>query len=282
MRATDSPVVVGVGERQPSVLRYAALEARRQRRPLRVVHSYGLPPQVADMYLGDPAIVEQLRAAGQTVLDDARQVVQDVDATLSAEYVLSARAPLETLQGEALQAYLLVLGADDVAWLDRLLRTRIAGHLAQHAPCPVVIVPDQELSTGPGVEVVVMVEGVTSAASTFGLAFEEADARDCPLHVLHATPPGTPAAAAATARAKVVEELARWRRRYPDLAVLEGNAPHAASVTAVRAIRSAALVIVARPRNRQLPMTFSRPLAIEVLKRAHCPVAIVPAGPAHP
>lgn len=278
MSNTAKPVVVGIGDKQPSALRYAIGEARSFGSRLRVVHSSGIPAQAAEFYLGvNATMLHEFRTEGQAVLDDARHVIEGMDPTLDVDYILSERPPLEALEREAATARVLVVGVDDIPWFDRLLRTQISGYLAKHAPCPVVVVPEQQFPTGPDGEVVVTLDGDTSASGPLRLAFEEASARDCVLHVLHATPPGTLRADADAVQANVSEVLAGWRETYPDVMVFEGYALDDTSAALICATQSAELVVMGRPHHHNIPLALSRPMAMTVLRHAQCPVAIVPA-----
>jgi nucleotide-binding universal stress UspA family protein len=274
---TTPPVVVAVVAKQPNALRLAVDEARSSRAPLRVVHATGLPAQSAEFYIGfDASMIDQVRVAGQAVLDDARHLIEELAPTLDVTYVLTEQSPLDALRSEAAGARVVVLGADDVAWVERLLRSKIAGYLVTHAPCPVIVVPELAFPSGPDGEVVVSLDGDSSAAGPLRLAFDEADARDCVLHVLHSTPPGTLASDAEAMRANVSEVLAGWRERYPDVMVLEGFPIDLTTPALVRATESAALVVVGRPHRHSLSLSLSRPVAVKVLAEAQCPVAVVP------
>lgn len=271
------PVVVAIADKQPSALRFAVREARLSGTRLRVIHSVGIPAQAAGYYASlDSTMLEELRTAGQDTLDDARRYIEQQDSTLETEYILSAQAPLEALVREAEAAHVLIVGADDVSWLDRLLRTNVAGYLARHAPCPVIIVPERELPMAADGQVVVTVDGNTSAAGPLRLAFDEASARGSLLQVLHAIPPGTLAADAEAARASVAEVLAGWREEYPDVMVLEHYVVDDPAEAVVSVSERAELVVVGRPRNHTIPLSVSRPLAVKVLSQSNCPVAVVP------
>ncbi|TXL57506.1 universal stress protein [Aeromicrobium terrae] len=278
MDHTPQPVVIAVADKQPLALRFAVDEARRRRAPLRVVHSTNVPLQVAELFAGDVMTMpEEFRAAGEMVIDGARHVLEDLGVGADVEYVLTPSTPIDVLMHEAENAALIVVGADDVPWLERLMRTKIAGHLAKHAPCPVVVVPERELPPGPDGEVVLTLDGRTAATGPLRFAFEEANARDCLLHVLHATPLGTLKADEEAARARVGEVLAGWRVTYPDVAVLEGFTSDDPEAALIRATRSAELAVLGRPHDTLLPLALTRPLAMRVLLRAQCPVAVVPA-----
>ncbi|MET0822007.1 MAG: universal stress protein [Aeromicrobium sp.] len=277
MSTTHPPVVVAIVDKQPSALRVAVDEARSFGSPLRVVHATALAAQSAEFYLGaGAAMLDELRIAGQAVLDGARHLIEGLAPSLDVTYVLTEQAPLDALRSEAEHARIMIVGADDVPWVERLMRTRIAGYLATHAPCPVIVVPELEFPSGPDGEVVVALDADASTSGPLTLAFEEADARGCLLHVLLSMPPGTLASDAEETRATLVEALAAWRADYPDVAVLSGFPVDLTTPALVRATQSAELVVVGRPRHHGIPLSLSRPLAMKVLADAQCPVAVVP------
>lgn len=275
MTTSSHPVVVGIVGKQPSVLGFAVGQARAARSSLWVVHSTGTPAQAGDFY-GGLEVLEDLRRTGQAVLDDARRLMEEEAPDLEVEYVLTSEAPSHALLHAVPSASLLVLGSDDVPWYDRLMRTRVAGHLALHAPCPVGVVPEQAYPWSRDGDVVVALDGDTSADGPLQLAFEEAHARDAALHILHATPPGTITSDADEIRANLAEVVAGWRSTFPDVIVLTAIAIGDPKKAVAHATESAALVVVGRPHGHVVPFAVSRPLASDVLRRAHCPVAVVP------
>ncbi|MET0766020.1 MAG: universal stress protein [Aeromicrobium sp.] len=276
MDTTSAPVVVGIVDKQPGTLRFAIGQARATRRPLRVVHAVGMPAGAAPFHEGIGED-DELREAGRAVLADARQLVAEEAAGLEVHYDLSTDSPLVALRHAALHAGVVVLGSDDVPWYDRLTRTRIAGDLAQHASCPVVVVPDTSDPEPYDGDVVLTIDGETTAEGPIRFAFEEADARDGVLHVLHATPPGTLAADADGIRASLAEVLAGWSERFPDVHLVTSLAVDQPKEAVTRATDRAGLVIVGRPHGHP-PLAVLRPLAMDVIRRAHCPVAVVPAS----
>lgn len=276
MSKASKPVVVAIADNQPRALRFAMDEASLFGSPLRVVYAYGVSLRASQFNDVPQDVADELRLLGQSVLDDARLFVGKHDPDLSVEYVLSSDAPLDALALEAANARTLVLGSDDVPWFDRLLHSKIAGHMARHAPCPVFVVPELDAPVGADGEIVLTLDGDTSAEGPVRLAFEEANARDCVLHVLHCTPPGTLGSGAETSRSHIAKVLAHWRAEYPDVAVAEGDAVGDAEAAIVRATYRSALVIVGRPHLHSVPFALSRPVAVKVLSEAHCPVAVVP------
>ena len=272
MKDTAKTVVVGIADKQPSALRFAIREAVAMNATLRVVHAAGIPEEP----FAGVAVRREIESAARAVLDDAKQFVDDEAPGLDAEFVLAETIPVGALNRAAEGARLLVLGADDVSWYERLLRTRVAGHLALHAPCPVVVVPEVAYPNGSDGDVVVALDGGTSAAGPLRFGFEQADIRGGVLHVVHAVPPATLAADAVEIRANVAEVLAGWREEFPGVSVNDVVSIGDPRDVITRATATARLLIVGRPQNHTLPFALTRPLAMTVLRRANCPLAVVP------
>jgi nucleotide-binding universal stress UspA family protein len=274
MKTTSKPVVVGIADKQPTALRLAVREAHRRGTGLRVVHSSGLP---ADAFYVSAEFVAEIREAGQQVLDDAKHFIAQEVTPVQATYELTTDAPIEALEGEAEVAGVLIIGADNLVWPDRLLGGAIATHIALHASCPVIVVPERAYPTPLAGGVVIALDGDTPARGPIQFAFEQADAKDHLLHVLHAVPAGTTREDAEAIRANINEILAGWSETYPDVRVLQSFPIDEADDACARATERSELVVVGRPHRHALPFALARPLAAEVLKHAHCPVAIVPA-----
>ncbi|MET0821940.1 MAG: universal stress protein [Aeromicrobium sp.] len=269
------PIVIGIVDKQPTALRFAVREARSRRLPLQVVHSTWIPTQAGDVYVGFEAS-DADRAAGRELLDEARRLVEHEAPDLEADYVLTGTPAEQVLQHAASEASSIVVGSDDVPWYDRLLRTRIAGHLALHAPCPVVVVPELSYPGEHEGDVVLTLDGDTAAEGPIGFAFEEASRREAALHVLHVTRLGVSADQAQHERADIAEVLAGWRERFPDVAVVQTFRHDDIEPAVLRATEQSSLVVMGRPHHHTVPFSASRSLAAEVVRHAHCPVAVVP------
>jgi nucleotide-binding universal stress UspA family protein len=259
MEPNRAPVVVGIRDMQPTALRFALREAHRRGTGLRVIHSSGL------------------RDDGQELLDDARHVIEQEVTPVPVAYELTSVAPIEALEAEAHEAAIVVIGADGISWPDRLLGGAIASHVANHAACPVVMVPEPDHSTTPGEVVVIALDGDTPARGPLHFAFEQADARALALHVLHAVPPATAAPDAECLRADIGEALAGWADTFPEVRVLLSFPIDEADDACRRATERSELVVVGRPHRHSLPFALARPLAAGVVRHARCPVAVVPA-----
>jgi nucleotide-binding universal stress UspA family protein len=270
------PVVVGVVGKQSSVLTFAMEEARETRSRLVVVHSTGVPVQTGDLYAGFE-VLESLRKQGQSLLNDVKEFVQHEAPDLPAEYVLSTSPPIQALEDASRDARVLIVGSDHVPWFDRLLLSEVAGRLARHTESPVVVVPDLNSANTADGNIILTLDGETSAAGPIRFAFEHAAARETAVQVLHVTPAGTLAAEAEVIKANVSEVLAGWRASYPDTPVLTSFSVGAPEPAIVRATTDARLVIVGRPHRHRRVLAATGSLATQVLRGAHCPVAVVPA-----
>ncbi|MEV7398380.1 universal stress protein [Aeromicrobium sp. NPDC092404] len=277
MTSSSRTVVVGVIDKQPTALRFAMREATRLGARLEVVHSASLPAQGPELYLGVDVFAD-VRAAGHQVLDDAKSFIEQEVAAPVADYVLSTAPAVETLERVSAGAELMVVGADDLPWYDRMLGGGVVRHLVKHAACPVVVVPEIAYPRAPRGGVVVTLDGDTSAAGPLRYAFEQADAHGHELHVLHATPPATLPRDVDAIRANVSEVLAGWSEAFPHVRVLPAFVFDGAGDAIVAATTHAELVVIGRPRSRAVPFALARPLSVQVLKQAACPVAIVAAS----
>jgi nucleotide-binding universal stress UspA family protein len=276
MKDIGASVVVGIRDKQPTALRFALLEARRAGGALRVVHSAGFPNQPLEFLSGTGVDAENVQDAGRNVLDVAKHFIDQEVTTVSVDYVLTGAAPIEALEAEAETAHMLVVGSDDISWPDRLLGGAISEHLSGHAACPVIVVPERAYPTPLRGGVCIALDGDTSAAGPLRFAYEQADARGTSLRVLHATPPGTQQSDMDVIRANVAEVLAGWSTAYPGVRVHLSFPLDDPEEACVRATEQAELIVVGRPPARTLPFSLARPLASRVIRRAHCPVAIVP------
>lgn len=134
-------VVVGVdgSEGARRALRWAATEARLRGAALRVVHAWSYLDQPEDTF--DPAYGE----------DDARRLLEEAIATLGTdgegleiERVTVCDLPTRGLLDAAAGADLIVVGARGLGGFEGLLLGSVSQQVANHAPCPVVIVRERD------------------------------------------------------------------------------------------------------------------------------------------
>lgn len=195
-------VVVGIdgSEQSLGALRWAAREARRRGRPLRLVTAYGLPVlSGSGLDTGYAAVDEAALTRGvEELLNHAADQVRDAGVELRA--TVEAGDSSGILLELSRTAELLVLGSRGRGpLLGRLLGTASTA-VPAHARCPTAVVPlpwaQEHLRPGdltgshPLVEgVVVGSDGSTQARAAMLHAAEEARLLGVPLTVVCALPP---------------------------------------------------------------------------------------------
>jgi nucleotide-binding universal stress UspA family protein len=143
-------IVVGVDGSGHSrrALEWATKEAALRHAPLNVLTVH----QAIAGYFGgvatrpeDPEPTEQAREAAQAETD---KVLAGLDGPRPESVTVTAihGFPVEELIKAADDADILVLGSRGAGGFTRLLMGAVAGQVAQHAHCPVLIVPPEELS----------------------------------------------------------------------------------------------------------------------------------------
>jgi nucleotide-binding universal stress UspA family protein len=146
MAAGNRLVVVGYDGSQgaEAALRVAVEEARRRGATLRVVAAWHVPAPLvgATVTLTDAdRLGEDIRTALTRVVDDAVAVLRSEDADIDVEAVVVEGPAVTVLVGEATGAELLVVGSRGLGGFRELLLGSVSHQCAQHAPCPVLIVP---------------------------------------------------------------------------------------------------------------------------------------------
>ncbi|MGW2615691.1 universal stress protein [Streptomyces sp. NPDC001500] len=212
--------------------------------------------------------------------------------------------PAEALAEAAKSAELLVLGSRGFGGLGGFMVGSVGLSVIAHADRPVVLVRALEVAADEHEPDPV---GVPSAATPFlpvvlGLdvehpdgtliefAFDAARRRGTSLRIVHGwyPPPyyayGTPVdpalhEALARADAEALAEAVRpWRRKHPDVEVVEASRHGSAAVHVVDAAREASLVVVGR-RVRRSPLgAHIGHVTHAVLHHSAAPVAVVPHG----
>jgi nucleotide-binding universal stress UspA family protein len=292
---TNAPVVVGV-DGSPDAERaveYGAWEARRRRRPLRLVHGFVPLPMFAPVPLAPFDIEAPLQGIRDMVNEVARTVsLRHPELTVTTSVVTAGAAAV--LVDESARASLVVVGSRGLGGFAGLLTGSVSVQVATHAHAPVVVLrpPSTEDCPAPGDgPVVVGVDGSPGAAAALGLAFEEAAARGTGLVAVYAwgTPPGgnlgpvnalhyDQRQAREQADRMLAEATAGWCERYPDVA-LDRRAVHSFNpvLTLIEEAAPASLIVVG-PRGRGgFASLLLGSVADGLLRHADRPVAI-----AHP
>lgn len=235
---TDTTVVVGVDGSPDSLfaVEWAAADAQRRHRPLRIIHAFLWPMIYPPLAAPPSAVYEQaMRDAADSILrtaaDRARAVAPDVRVTAE----LAVQQPAAALIAASRHAALTVVGNRGLGGFGGLLVGSVGVQVAAHAAGPVVVV--RHSSVPPGREagrVVVGIDGSTAADAALGFAFEQASFRGVGLSAVHAylwpasTDPGDMLPLVYDQddlrdeeRRVLAEAVAGWAGKYPDVDVRE-------------------------------------------------------------
>ena len=291
------PVVVGLdGSRESlAAAHWAAGEALRRGRPLRLVHAWeGLPSDGPSL----PEL-EAPRYWARRILRDAMDQINErhPQVYLSAEQI--SRPAAGALVDAGAEGELLVLGSQAFSGLGGFMAGSVALATVARVTRPVVLVradrtaeddhvPDDEGRPSAHTtyrDVVVGVDTAQPCEELLAFAFESAALRNAPLRVVHAWHvPFAPPAAVATMSAAaeqaaehaLADELRPWLEKFPNVQVrtlMENGRP---AQQLLHAAQDAGLLVVGRKvRPARLGM-HTGPVAHAAMHHVHCPVAIVP------
>ena len=139
-------VVVGVDGSEGShrALRWAAAEATARDDALELVHAWERPQAYAPLGLGAyPIDPEPIQQAAKELLDDLVAKARALAPEIEVRGSLVEGAPVPALLEAARTADLLVVGSRGHGGFASLLLGSVSQQVVHHAPCPVVIVPEE-------------------------------------------------------------------------------------------------------------------------------------------
>ncbi|HKT01536.1 MAG TPA: universal stress protein [Rugosimonospora sp.] len=269
----EHPILVGYDGSAASTaaLRWALGEAERRSLGVRVVRVLDIPRRA------NPTPAS--RATEAHMFDEAEVALDQIAATATAG--LRRAVPLTTaalagpvvdaLCEQSRQASLTVLGSRGVGGLAGLLLGSVSVAVAAHAHSPVAVVREH-MSAAPGRPVLVGVDGSDVAGLALEFAFAEAAARGVRLRAVHAVPGegAEPAGQQLLTRA-----LEPYRRRYPQVTVVERVVPGTPGPLLATASLDAQLVVVGSRGRGGFHGLLLGSVSQQVLHRAGCPVAVV-------
>ncbi|MEU9126876.1 universal stress protein [Kitasatospora sp. NPDC048540] len=279
-------VVVGVdgSAQSAAAAEWAAYQAHRSGRALRMIHAGGTEPALSaepeDLAQSLPRPVLELR-------DRLADVLPDLE--ISCEHVPGH--PAHALAAAGHREGLLVLGSRGLGGLAGALVGSVALRAAAHAACPVVLVRTGTDGDVARSDVAVGVDSARPCAEVLGFAFEQAAERGAKLRALESRslptggyvtaapidPPEITEALAAEALVRLQDALAPWREKFPGVRVEAEVTGRPAGKALVEAARSASLVVVGRRTPKIRPAVPGLgAVAHAVLHHTHGPVAVVP------
>ncbi|UXY23533.1 universal stress protein [Streptomyces cynarae] len=309
-----SPVIAGVDGSSESfaAAEWAAREAVRRHRPLRLVHAWNWHPRrtvgerssklSAPLEQGGTPIAAQRHLASRVLKQAGERIRGAVPGARLTDEQVEGPATAALLKA-AEQAELLVLGSRGLSGLSGLLVGSVAQGVVAEARRPVVLVrkgeegDDEHLpaddgspSTRNGCRDVVLGIDLTDACDeVIKFAFEAARLRRARLRVVYAwqSPsaislgPGDIGLVNDPARAEEWQEflsavLTVWRDKYRETEVLETVVEGKASTALVRAASAAGLLVVGRRMSERPTLPSIGPVTHAAIHHVGCPLAVVP------
>ncbi|MGW7746178.1 universal stress protein [Streptomyces chartreusis] len=295
------PVIVGVDGSAESLAaaEWAAREAVRRDRPLRLVHAWNWHPRQG---AGEPATAAQRFLARRALRQAEDRIRRTCPGAKLDDEQIEGPATTALLQA-ADRADLLVLGSRGLSGFSGFLVGSVALGVVARATTPVVLVregeeaSDEHLSADDGSpsthtgyrDVVLGIDLGDPCDEVIEFAFEAARARGARLHVVHAwhTPsplvlgPGDIGLVNGPEQADewlgfLTAVLRGWRDKYPEVEVAETVTKGRAQSVLVRAATGASLLVVGRRMTSRPTGPRTGPVTQAAIHHVGCPVAVVP------
>ena len=290
---TTKPVVVAVDGSEDSLraAEWAALEARRRSRPLRIVSAPAIVPRLHSYQASPAVIANALRGIAAQALGAAITRCEEVAPGLPVTTDLLSGEPALAVTESDTDASMLVVGSRGAGGFAAMLLGSVSRYVASRAACPVVVVREESMAVHRESAVGIRDPQDTGAALAF--AFEEAALRGADLVAVHTwywipaaphaagdaaagLPTDDPARISAESDRQLAAALAGWHDKYPAVNVrrdvIHG---HPARVLASYSAR-ADLVVLGRHRHPHGADPGIGSVQHAVLDHAHGPVAIIP------
>lgn len=288
---TGSPVVVGLDGSPASraALAWAASEATTLGRPLHLLHAH--PVQVewpaTPMTMTMPPVPPSAPADNHLLVE----AIADLDDSLAVTTASVGGSAAEFLVDASATAALVVVGAPRHGALGSAVAGSTSVHVAAHAHCPVVVVPDGLPVTTRRRGVVAGADGSDASYSAVEEAFRRADRLALPLtvvHVWHIDYAGPTFALSDVEfdrrrlgereRALTAEAVARFAERYPDV-VVKQEIVHGDPVKVLTDASADAEVVVVGSHGRgEVTGLLFGSVSQGLLRHAGCPVMVVRPG----
>jgi len=136
-------ILVGVDGSDASgvALEFAVEEATVRGASLRVLSVWEPPTLAQQEALMSPGLYDTLRGVAEEIVSEAVKRVKELAPELPCEGVVREGWPQSVLVDEAQGALLAIVGRRGQGALASLLLGSVSRHVADHAPCPVVVVP---------------------------------------------------------------------------------------------------------------------------------------------
>ncbi|MEU4240257.1 universal stress protein [Actinoplanes sp. NPDC026619] len=259
---------------------WAAAEARRRRASLRIVYAYD-SDWLESRYDIGAEYLDVAESLAKAVVADARDRARAAVPDLYIETDTRPGPAIPRLIEWAEGADLLVLGSRGRGGFTGMLLGSVSQRLATHAPCPVAVVRDGASGDG---AVVAGVDDSPAAGQVLPTAFAAAAERDTTLIVIRSYLPAIPRWLAGVPmppaddpaeRSRLEEQLAPWRKRYPQVRLETVLTHDGAAAALVEATRHAALTVVGSHGHGTVAAALLGSTVLQLLHHADCPVMVV-------
>jgi nucleotide-binding universal stress UspA family protein len=255
------------------VVRWAATEANARHAELRLVTAHPRPA-APDRYLPNETAEDHLSEASRLLTNLAEEAAVDWPG-LVVTSGLASGPPAAVLRGATDGADLLVVGADDASPFVEAISGSVPGELLTTTPCPLVVVPRQELTASASAPVVVALDEPLASQATLAYAFATASRSGRALAVVRCVPSGGTAPDDARA-------LIGFGELYPDVAVSIEVIEAEPRDALVRVSRSAALLVLGSRGRGRLASGLFGSVSRHLIRRSACPVVVARAHSAAP
>jgi len=295
------PVIAGVDGSPESLAaaEWAAREAERRERPLRLLHAWNWAPPAADRPTGSAVHRHQARRVLRQAEDRVRLACPGLRVD---DQQVEGPAPAALLDA-AEHADLLVVGSRGLSGFTGFLVGSVALDVVAKATRPVVLVraeeepQDEHLPADDGNpsartgyrDVVLGIDLGDPCDEVIEFAFEEARLRGARLrvvHIWHAPSPVSlgPGDIGLVGDPQRQEEwrgflaavVQPWQEKYPAVEVVESVSQGRASTALVRAATGASLLVVGHRATDRPVGPRTGPVTHAAIHHVGCPVAVVP------
>ncbi|WP_028927875.1 universal stress protein [Pseudonocardia acaciae] len=272
-------IVVGVdgSDSALAAVRWAAVEARRWRSPVRLVGVCPWP----DHHFGGEALGLDYRQAFVRIAREQVEAAVEVAAATAPSVEVHRQVivgyPVPVLAAESKRARLVVLGDRGLGGVTGLLVGSVAVGLAARGVCPVVVVRGEPpVALDSPLPVVVGVDGAERSEAALAFGFEAASARGVPLVAVHTwRDDRIDPIFEDWERRVLAERLAGWSEKYPDVAVRRVVSRDGPAHRLLAEAERAQLVVVGSHGRGDFTGLVLGSVGHALLHRAPCPVAVV-------
>lgn len=250
-------------------VRWAAEEAALRGCGLLIVHA--TDPHAYGLWTSPPIVREGLRELALPYVQSAEKQAVRAAPSIDVRTRVMVASTAKVLVRLSRDAELTVIGQSGRSGLSRAVLGSIAERVLANAQGPVIAVP----SDGPGAahasigRIVVVVDDPVQHQRTLRFAFEEAQRRRVPLHVVH-----VPDGGSTTEGGEPGLWLASWREQFRGVSVTYEEPCGSLSAAIHDSVKPADLLVIGHHRPVFLPSALGRH-GRTLFRRADCPIAVV-------